>query len=199
MIAKKYGVRVYLSHFFDPHRDCEITVDGCVWKVCLGTDTRGLVQREISKVSSSGPIAHACSPRTKTVWFDNLYEDQAETHLHEVVHVIVDPPKGIDQLSEDVILLPFERILAKRFFSKKAFERVLKWQEYGTQIEWWNAKKDKYHDHLGGIPNYTRWFYWRQSMKALRDIGLIKDGKPTWKYPNWKKADPELMERGNFD
>ena len=187
-IAKRFGVKVFLTPAF-ARGEMHFVVPG---------DLRGLPVGDPPSKATSGPLGHWCLPVKRSVWFQDLDSSNIETHLHEVCHVIMNPPGGIDQLSEDVVLMPFERILAKQCLSPKGYAKVLEWQENGTQIEWWDAKKEKYYQALEEVPNYTRWWHWRQSHAALRAMGCVKHGRATWKWPDWRRAPKETIERGNL-
>jgi len=179
-VAKRYGVNVFLSILYD------------------GEETRGLKRKPLTKGTTAGPVDHWCNPKKKSIWLENFSSD-IEYAFHELCHVIINPPGGIDQLSEDVALMPFERTLARQCLSPAGFKRVLAWQETGTQIEWWCARKKKYYPELGMVPNYSRWGLWRESFRNLRRMGVIdKRGKVTWQWPNWKRATKALMSRGNL-
>jgi hypothetical protein len=189
-VAHRYKVKCFLTMGF-PH------ISGMSNKL-LG-ETYGLEKKEVHPRASDGPVAHNCDPKTRQVWFDHLDPDCVETHLHEVMHVILSPPgHDIDQLSEDVVLMPLERIIAKRIFTKKAYKRVVSWQE-NTQIEWWDAKLRKYYGSLADVPNYTRWWHWRNSFDGLRRMGVLDgNNNPTWKRPKWSRAPKALIQRGNL-
>lgn len=192
-IAKRYGVKVFLHSSF-PHASMHSGLakqpDSC--------NTRGLTKKDTSARASGGPTAHHCDPSQRTVWFQHLDIAGVETHLHEICHVIMSPPgHDIDQLSEDVVLMPFERVLARQCLSPKSYKLVLRWQ-LNTQIEWWNAKLKKYYGLLEDVPNYTHQWHWRMSHAALRRMGVIKNGRVTWKRPNWRYANRALFDRGNL-
>src|ERR1700710_3260115 len=97
-----------------------------------GKNPRGLKKAPvISDDATEGPRGHFCDAAMRIVWFDHFDPKEAETHLHEVCHCIINPPGGIDQLSEDVLLMPFERTLARQIFSPESYKKVIFWQETG--------------------------------------------------------------------
>lgn len=180
-VAARYDVSVFLSILHD------------------GEETRGIPRIPLTSEATGGPISHWCDPKKKAIWLEDLEPSGIEYAFHELCHVIMNPPGGIDQLSEDVVLMPFERTLARQCLSWKGFRRVLRWQETGTQIEWWDAKEEKYYGELRSVPNYTRWNLWRESFRNLRRMGVINSGgRVTWQWPNWSRATKALMSRGNL-
>lgn len=184
-IAKRYGVNVFLHR----HLYSGDVID----------DKHGLTYKPLTRGKSTGPICHWCHPEKKTVWLEELDASRIEFAFHELCHVIINPPGGIDQLSEDVILMPFERTLARQCLSPVGFKRILDWQETGTQIEWWDTQKKKYYGTLESVPNYTRWSLWRESFRNLRRMGaLSSENRVTWRWPNWRRATKALMSRGNL-
>lgn len=189
-IARRYNVRVFLSGRF-PHGFGEHTHE------VGGRDTRGLQVTSATQYMTDGPVWHFCDVRERIVWFDNLDSSCAETHLHEVCHCIMQPPGGdIDRLSEDVVLMPFERTIARQCLSPEGYRKVIQWQEV-TQIEWWDARKRAYYSTLEDAPNYSRRGLWRESFEGLRRMGAIKSGRVTWKQPNWRRAPKKLLARGH--
>lgn len=188
-IARRYGVRVFLHPHFP--RTSMHSMKTLV-------ETRGLKKLNIPARASSGPTAHHCDVLGRKVWFEHLDPEGVETHLHEICHVIMNPPGGnIEQLSEDVVLMPFERTIARQCLSKAGYDKVVQWQ-LNTQIEWWSAKTDSYWDALDQVPNYSRRWEWRNSFAALRRMGVIANGRVTWKKPDWRRATKELLQRGNL-
>lgn len=190
-IAARYGVRVFLHPDFPRgfgEHDHEPE----------GKNKRGLRTAEVPLPASGGPLAHYCDVTQKAVWFEHLDPEEVHTHLHEVCHCIMQPPgDDIDQLSEDVLLMPFERTLARQALSWRGYKKVIDWQ-LTTQIEWWDEKLKKYYEALEHVPNYTRWLYWRESFRGLRRMGAIKNGRVTWQRPNWARVPKYLMVRGNL-
>lgn len=190
-VAKRYGVGVFLHPDF-PLGYGELEGEEA------GKDGRGLVMAPLSTDVSPGPRWHCCDVKQKVVWLHNLDPSEPENILHEVCHCIMQPPSGnIEELSEDVVLMPFERVLARQCLSRHGYERVKKWQEL-TQIEWWDRGRDCYHHELAAVPNYEKWAPWRESFAALRRMGAVKNGRVTWQWPNWDRAPKALMERGNL-
>ena len=185
-IADRYGV--------------EVTVIPNRFYVLFGS-SRGLKiasRDDLTPHATRGPNAHFCDVRSRRVWFEHLDPNCCEEHLHELCHVIMQPPGGnIERLSEDVALMPFERVLARQCLSADGYRRVVRWQE-NTQIEWWDKKRDCYYDALEDVLNYSRWALWRESFAALRRMGAIKNGRVTWKWPNWNRAPKRLLARGNL-
>lgn len=186
-IARRYGVKLFITPSFARFGKTETRYI-----------SRGLPVSKPHDKATSGPRGHWCHPRTKSVWFDSFDVDGPETHLHEVCHVIMCSPGGINELSEDVVLMPFERMIARQCLSHEGYKKVLDWQVEYTQIDWWDKKGYKHYDYLANVPNHTRWFFWRQSHAALRAMGAIKNGRVTWKWPDWRLAPKDLMDRGNL-
>ncbi len=193
--AKRFGVKMYITKDYD--RQMRHVQSGSLF-----ADMYRRVELKVMEPhrnATSGPRGHWCHPKTKSVWWDSLPLDDLETVLHEVCHVLMDPPGGIEQLSEDVVLMPFERTLAKQILSKEGYDKVVDWQVTGTQIEWWDTKQKKFYGELSKVPNYTRWWHWRQSFKALRAMGALdRHNRITWRWPNWNKAPSETFARGNL-
>lgn len=193
--AHRFGVKTYITKNYKRQMD-QTMPDSLFVDLYPKVD---LEVREPHRDATSGPRGHWCHPKTKSVWFDNLSPDELETVLHEVCHVIMDPPGGIEQLSEDVVLMPFERTFARQILSPDGLEKVIDWQVSGTQIEWWDSQQKKFYGELSKVPNYTRWWQWRQSFKALRAMGCLnKYNRLTWQWPNWNKAPKETFARGNL-
>lgn len=191
-VAKRYGVGVFLHPDF-PHGygESEHEEDG--------RNTRGLVPAAVSDKATSGPRWHCCDVGQKVVWLHNFDPDEPENILHEICHCIVNPPGGdIEKLSEDVVLMPFERVLARQTLSWYGYRRVVKWQ-HQTQIEWYDPVTEKYFGSLEDVPNYTRWGLWRESFRALRRMKAItRGGRVTWQWPDWNRAPKYIYDRGNL-
>lgn len=195
-IAERYGVAVRLTPGF-PHlpflfRDEIVPED---------RRTRGLSKEDDMPDRpsvTSGPNLHYCDVKKRIVWFDHLDPDEVETHLHEICHVIMQhPDHGIDAFSEDMVLMPFERTLARQCLSWKGYRRVVKWQET-TQVDWWDRTGTREYFALENVPHYTRWAYWRESFRALRRMGAIAGGRSarvTWRWPDWKRLPQALANR----
>lgn len=178
-IARRYGVQVFLMEGF-PHRDD-------------AADPRGLHVVPLTTTATNGPLAHYCDPAARTVWFDHLEVAEVETHLHEVCHVIMQPPGcGIDGVTEDVLLMPFERTLARQCLHWKGYKRVVSWQ-LNTQVDWWFGEVN--YTALDELPGHANTAYWRESFAALRRMGAIKNGRVTWNWPNWARCPKALLER----
>jgi hypothetical protein len=163
------------------------------------TKTFGLKKAPKTSGWAGGPTAHACSLKTRSVWFEHLDPWAVETHLHEIMHVVLGPPNhNIDEFSEDVVLMPFERVIARQCLSKEAYALVVRWQ-LNTQIEWWDNKRGRYYGALEDVPNHQRWWYWRNSFDGLRRMGMLdENNRVTWKKPDWRRAPKALIERGNL-
>lgn len=206
-IAKRYGVKVYLSPGF-PRQSIHAPRPIGGW-TDDHQDRRGLTLREWTKDASYGPMGHRTDVQARVVWFDYFSVDDGygtktidvvQSHLHEICHVICQPPGGrIEQLSEDVLLMPFERTIARQFLSRKAYKKIVSWQ-LDTQIEW-PASPDEdatTYSCLEDVPCHEHHPLWLESFAALRKMGAIKNGRVTWKPFNWKRCPKRLLARGNF-
>lgn len=110
---------------------------------------------------------------------DRRYPDP-ETQLHELMHVIFQPPgMSIDEVPEEFILMQAEREFARHFFPREAYRRVCKWQretELAAELcmtmeyvdQWWRAG------------------WWREGYEILQRLGVLDTlRRPTMEQPRW--------------
>lgn len=178
-IARRFGVRVYLNSNFPSYYRADA-------QAC---DPRGYVRVPATRFAAPGPMGHACDVHTKAVWFDHFAADGVHTLLHEVMHCVLHPPWcGIDDVPEDLVLMQYERAIARQYFSPRGYQHVVDWQKV-TSVEWTNPETGRSYDELGSIPHYTRSRFWREGFRALRAMGALDAaGRVTWALPDWRKA-----------
>lgn len=196
MIAQRYGIRVDLV------KDNESLIADQFWYGRFRSgwspkERRGLPVSRPPQKATPGPQCHYADVTTQRVWFSNMNPDAVETHLHEICHVIAQPPMmRIDRVWEDAFLMPFERVLARQCLSDVGYRKVVSWQE-STQIEWWLTRPvEKLIEALDGFDgDYTRTTYWRESHAALKAMGAIRNGRVTWRLWNWSRCPKGILER----
>jgi len=149
-----------------------------------------------------GPRDHGCDTRKRIVYFIEDPENWTswtsgpEAFLHEVVHVIVHCPWGvewtIDTTPEDFVLLQFERSLARALYSKENFRRVISWQR-DTLVFMHNF------DELSVYPEYYRSKLWKRGYQVARVLGILDaENKPTFQWPNWRALRPHRRSLTSF-
>lgn len=140
----------------------------------------------------NGPWDSAFFLKSQTVAYSR---DAKISHkLHELVHVITHPPGNfeVDAVPEDLLLLQFERALARVCVeARQDFADLIDYQ-LGTTAP--NVVGGD--DHLGKNHNYHRTFEWRRGFAFARRLGLLNiTGRPTLKPAVWT---PELIGEYSF-
>lgn len=156
------------------------------------TDLRGLETSTVFSHASRGPVGHYCDVAERKVWLTYAENRYVETILHEICHVVLTPP-GVDleEIAEDVLLLPFERVLARQCLSRSGYELVKRWQ-LDTQVDWWIPRQQRSISHLAEWKGHAASKYWRDSHAALRRLGVLAGGRVTWKRPRWDRVPEEF-------
>jgi len=159
-----------------------------------------------------GPKGHACSPSTRTIFLNPrdtrhsapYYQRvhginwEPENYLHELVHVITQPPwQNIEHTPEDFILMQFERALAAAYFSPWAYDRIVHWQEC-TEVSATGTSLGTLTE-LGVSQPYFRAAWWRAGFVFCRKLGILdENNRPTFRWPDWriidKKASARIMD-----
>lgn len=148
--------------------------------------------REVSP-AHRGPEGHGCIPsrRLLLVEDDSVASHKPQYFLHELTHIIVQPPFWtMRETPEEFVLFQFERQLSKACFDATDHRAVVKWQEdtitYTRQKGAPKSKTYAYELALGDIHNYRQRGIWRRGFELCRRVGLLdKNNKPTWKKPDW--------------
>jgi len=107
-------------------------------------------------------------------------EPEINKALHEIVHVIVQPPWwDTYDVPEDLFLLQFERALARTILGPRAFAAVIAWQEV--------TDSQFLRDELEFVPNYERSIVWRRGFQLCRTLDLLDArNRPTFRGPRWE-------------
>jgi hypothetical protein len=140
----------------------------------------------------SGPMGQGCDPSRREVYFENHNAfAEIEHYLHELVHVIVQPPWpfwSIRKCPEEFILFQFERALARATFEPWAFEQVINWQhETAVHI----SGRFVGDLCLGDLKPYYYEPFWRAGFGYCRALGLLdKENRPTYEWPRWDRLTP---------
>lgn len=154
--------------------------------------------------ATAGPLGPGCDPSTRTLFVDPWElsrgvseSNRPEAFLHEIVHIIVQPPFWtIDQAPEDFILMQFERCLARCYFKDGVRKRIKDWQAITVCTASDCSLQDV--EDVTGTP-YWNTIWWRAGYGFCERLGLI-DGnrKPTGKYPDWSVLEPVQEEIKKF-
>ena len=133
-----------------------------------------------------GPTGHGCDPIRKKVFIATDIGSRYETIIHELVHVIVQPPWAqwtIKSTPEEFILMQFERCLARAFFDMEIVDSVKAWQE---ETGLFIVGDREYPMRLGDFDRYWQTHFWRHGFALCRTLGLIDhQNRPTLKMPKW--------------
>jgi len=134
-----------------------------------------------------GPAYQGCDPKRRTLYFVESPYSDVEHYLHELVHVVVQTPWwSIKKTPEELLLLQFERSLAKSTLEDRAYKKVVRWQEE-TNVE----IAGKYRS-LGELSNYTSQPFWRMGYKICRRVGLLDaKNRPTYRWPDWSQIEEQ--------
>ena len=150
--------------------------------VRLGIDVRMTKTGEPAEGhASTGPRGHTThfpidqAPRIYLSPDHEGYPDawDAETLLHEVAHAYLTPPFWeIDEVPEALILLQWERTVARQILSPIGFDKVCSWQAQ-TEVTWTGENLD-----AAGGDLQTAW--WKGGIAILRRIGAMREREPTF-------------------
>ncbi len=145
---------------------------------------RGVPQRY------EGPEGQGCNPAKKLLYVEDTPWAEIEHPLHELVHVIVQPPWwSISKTPEEVVLFQFERALARATLEDWAVGRVIEWQhQTGVTIS------GRYPGDLclGDLRPYENEPFWRFGYALCRRLGLLDDrNRPTYRWPDWSRIEPQ--------
>jgi hypothetical protein len=181
---------------------CDVTVRSMSPSVVLdlaeryGVSVRWFHRRTEIQSKFLGPSDQGCDPATRTLYFNRMATADAgiEHYLHELVHVITQPPwLGINETPEELVLFQFERALARATFERWAYDRVVDWQEETS------VYKEDY-PVLAEEGCYQRTGYWRLGFAIARRVGLLDArNRPTFLWPQWERLrTPEVASILHF-
>lgn len=153
-LAKRYGVKVQPLE-------------------CLRTPETG----------TRGPRGHGCDPASRTVFLESSKWD-VEVQLHELAHVIVQPPWWpMVDVPEELLLMQFERSLARVALDNKSLRRTIAWQ-HETEVSVFCSMLEE-------LEGYERSGFWRLGFRLCRMLGILDARRrPTWRWPDWQKLEP---------
>lgn len=148
----------------------------------------------------AGPRGHFIDTQNRKVLFQTPFPSkvptvrdeellQPEVMFHEVAHVYTQPPYwGIDETAEDLVLMQWERSVARCYFSKAGYNRVIEWQHI-TVAHNADEALEAIQERLGY--DYRRCEWWRAGFLLLRKLGgLTRSNRPTFKPLNWGIVKP---------
>jgi len=115
-------------------------------------------------------------------------KEDPETLLHEIVHVIVNPPGvGIEVIHEGWILLQFERALARQALTEEEYAAVVDYQT-ATSIDLY--EDDKWICILDDAPEPEKLSFWQEGVARCQLLGLLdEENRVTWQPPDWSCLD----------
>lgn len=143
-----------------------------------------------------GPSGHGCSPSERFVLLhpvlgDALLDDPVHV-FHEVTHVVVHPPfADMRHFPEDLVQLPFERALARRFRAEVPRDLRLLHQQTPMSESWpydMGASFDENDQVLEATP------MWRAGIAVGQFVGLL-DEKGRVRLGAWPQWDRLSAER----
>lgn len=110
-------------------------------------------------------------------------DEEPETYIHELSHIICQPPNGtISDVPEDWLLIQFERQLA-RYAMPTTIQRVIMWQ-HETEAPLVCAPACV----LSEFGNYRRDPAWQRGFCLAQKVGLLDSHRrPTWRRADWSK------------
>jgi hypothetical protein len=125
-----------------------------------------------------GPQGHACCTRRRRVYVRELSDgsnalfqsDHVAYVFHELMHVYLQPPWWrIDEVPEEMLIIPVERTIARARFSHEAYREVVNYQEMT-------------------MDSYRNTIWWRRGFQLARVLGLLTAGRrPTYAQPVWER------------
>jgi len=130
----------------------------------------------------------ACNPDLRQV-FLGTPDDPCDTQIgfHELIHCIVQPPGfSITNVNECLWLLQFEEAVAQAVARPRELEKILSWQLDLTPVRLIGRFPPL---TLHQMPNYRELPFYLRGVENLETMGALKDGKPTWRYPDWSRID----------
>jgi hypothetical protein len=135
-----------------------------------------------------GPEGQGCNPAKRLLYVEETEWAEIEHALHELVHIIVQPPWwSISKTPEEIVLFQFERALANATFEDWAYERVVDWQhETGVTIS------GRYPGDLclGDLKPYENQPFWKYGYALCRRLGLLDArNRPTYRWPDWSRIE----------
>ncbi len=150
---------------------------------------------------SDAPSAYDCDTSTKELlvpggkaWRkEALTLDEGENYtgpeygfeawLHEVMHVLVQPPfASITEVPEDWLLMQVELPYARAIGDAEAVRLVRAWQDVTMRVTVDAGPNDCGPDWRRTKP------WWKEGYRLARKLGVLnKRNEPTWKWPDWSK------------
>lgn len=165
--------------------------DSVVTQLCLryGVTIKRVGEGQVPE-RYRGPEGQGCIPGKRLVYVEDSPWLEIEHVLHELVHVIVQPPWwSIMKTPEEIVLFQFERALADACFEDWAYERVVEWQhQTGVTIS------GRYPGDLclGDLQPYEDEPFWKLGYTLCQRIGILDArNRPTYRWPDWSKIEPQ--------
>lgn len=132
--------------------------------------------------ATAGPGGGLTDPINRVVYIEDMMN--FEEVLHEIVHVIVyvptrDPLRGMSNVGEGDLLLPFEKHLA-RTVAPRQLVHVVNYQH--NTIVWEDGS------YLQDFGDYERHPRWLKALDRSYKLGLLdRHNRPTFRLPDWSK------------
>lgn len=140
----------------------------------------------IPSVAPSPALGLMCDTENRIVWVHAIHHFGVEHLLHEICHVITQPPTmHIEATPENFCLLQFEREVGRELLTRAQFRDVCSWQR-GTGC----------HDGMDlDLP--PRWWQhnrWTLGYKVCERLGLLTpQRRMTWQMPSWRGDWADLL------
>ena len=137
-----------------------------------------------------GPEGQSCNPAKRLLYIEDTPWAEIEHPLHELVHIIVQPPWwSIMKTPEEIVLFQFERALSNATLEDWAYERVVDWQhETGVTIS------GRYPGDLclRDLKPYENEPFWTYGYALCRRLGILDArNRPTYLWPDWSRIEPQ--------